>query len=180
MPRFEIQFPLEQVGELAGRFGYMDDAGLLRAGARARTRGYYTRAEFIAVCAWKTARSKPKIASNTAAAVRNATGRALAVLDEEARIGALLELVGVGVPTASTLLYFAFPDDYPILDVRALESLGVKPRSVYPVSFWLDYLRACRELARRCGVSIRTLDKALWQHSKERALGARAKPRQAA
>jgi hypothetical protein len=62
-----------------------------------------------------------------------------------------------------------FPDDYPILDVRALESLGVKPRSQYPVSFWLEYLSACRGLARRHGVSIRTLDKALWQHSKERA-----------
>jgi hypothetical protein len=82
-------------------------------------------------------------------------------------MNALLELKGVGVPTASTLLYVAFPDDYPILDVRALESLGVKPRSQYPVSFWLQYLDACRELARRCGVSIRTLDKALWQHSKE-------------
>ena len=71
------------------------------------------------------------------------------------------------MPTASTLLYFAFPDDYPILDIRALESLGVKPRSTYPVSFWLEYLDACRELAARAGVSIRTLDKALWQYSKE-------------
>jgi hypothetical protein len=79
----------------------------------------------------------------------------------------LLELEGVGVPTASTLLYFAFPDDYPILDVRALESLGVKARSQYPVSFWLGYLAACRQIARDAGVSVRTLDKALWQYSKE-------------
>ena len=82
---------------------------------------------------------------------------------------ALLGLAGVGVPTASVLLYCAFPRDYPILDVRALESLGVKPRSPYPVSFWLEYLAACRELAGHHGVSIRTLDKALWQHSKESA-----------
>jgi hypothetical protein len=81
----------------------------------------------------------------------------------------LLELDGVGVPTASTLLYCAFPDHYPILDVRALESLGVKPRSQYPLSFWLGYLDACRELAQQAGVSLRTLDKALWQHSKERS-----------
>jgi hypothetical protein len=101
--------------------------------------------------------------------VIEATSRALAPADEQTRISSLLELAGVGVPTASTLLYFAFPDDYPILDVRALESLGVKPRSQYPVSFWLDYLDACRGLARRHGVNIRTLDKALWQHSKERS-----------
>ena len=136
----------------------------------ARDRGYYTRAEFIEVCSWKTVRSRPKVAMNTAAAVVAATGRALAAVDEASRIAALLELEGVGVPTASTLLYFAFPADYPILDVRALESLGVKPRSTYPVSFWLEYLEACRELSRGAGVSIRTLDKALWQHSKELSL----------
>ena len=119
------------------------------------------------MCGWKTARSRPKVAANTEAAVVDATRRALGAGDETARIAALLELEGVGVPTASTLLYFAFPDDYPILDVRALESLGVKPRSQYPMSFWLEYLEACRALSRRSGVSIRTLDKALWQHSKE-------------
>ncbi len=119
------------------------------------------------MCAWKTVRSRPKVAANSEAAILDATGRALAAGDESTRIAALLELEGVGVPTASTLLYFAFPDDYPILDVRALESLGVKPRSQYPVSFWLEYLGACREIADRAGVSVRTLDKALWQYSKE-------------
>jgi hypothetical protein len=107
------------------------------------------------------------VAANPETAVIDATRRALSAADEASRMGALLELGGVGVPTASTLLYVAFPDDYPILDVRALESLGVKPRSTYPVGFWLEYLDACRGLARACGVSIRTLDKALWQHSKE-------------
>ena len=119
------------------------------------------------MCAWKTVRSRPKVAANTETAVVETTRQALAAVDETIRINALLTLAGVGVPTASTLLYFAFPDDYPILDIRALESLGVKPRSTYPVSFWLEYLNACRELARRAGVSLRTLDKALWQYSKE-------------
>lgn len=169
MPTFKLQFPATEIETLASRFGASDDARYLAAGATARARGHYTRAEFIEVCAWKTARSRPKVASNTEATVVDATRRALAATDERTRIQALLELAGVGVPTASTLLYFAFPDDYPILDVRALASLGVRPRSQYPVSFWLQYLGACRELARRCAVSMRRLDKALWQNSKERA-----------
>ena len=173
MPTFELQFPAGEIEAIAGRAGFEDSPRLIAAGAAARARGHYTREEFIAVCA---AKSKPRVASNTAAAVADATGRALACHDEAMRMSALLELTGVGVPTASTLLYFAFPSDYPILDVRALESLGVKSRSTYAVSFWLEYLYACRELARTSGVSIRTLDKALWQHSKERgakrALGA--------
>jgi hypothetical protein len=173
VPVFEVQFPPEQVPELAARFPPVDESARETIGAAARARGYYRRREFLLVCAWKTPRSGPRVALNSAPAVRVATRRALADPDEAARMRALLALDGVGVPTASTLLYFAFPALYPILDVRALESLGVKPRSQYPVSFWLGYLEACRALAAQCGVSIRTLDKALWQWSKERSAAAR-------
>lgn len=145
----------------------MDDSRCQAAGAAARSRGHYTREELIEVCGWKTRRSASKVASSTEDAVVDATRRSLATADEALRMDAMLELNGVGVPTASALLHFAFPDDYPILDVRALESLGVKARTQYPVSFWLEYLAACRGLALRHGVHIRTLDKALWQYSKE-------------
>ncbi len=170
MPTFELQFPIDQIEALAARFPPLDnDARLHEIGVGVRARGYYTREEFIEVCAWKTVRSRPKVSGNTEAAVVRATGLAMSTGSETARMTALLELDGVGVPTASTLLYCAFPDRYPILDVRALESLGVKARSQYPLSFWLGYLDACRELAQRAGASLRTLDKALWQHSKERS-----------
>jgi hypothetical protein len=83
---------------------------------------------------------------------------------------ALLSLEGVGVPTASALLHFGFPSDYPILDVRALESLGQPTtRTTYSVTYWLRYLAACRGLAAEHRVTLRTLDKALWQHSSELA-----------
>lgn len=169
MPDFELQFPIEEIEGLAARFPGDDGARLHEVGTAVRQRGYYTRDEFIEVCAWKTVRSRPKVAVNTETAVVGATRLALATVDEPARMTALLGLQGVGVPTASTLLYCALPDRYPILDVRALESLGVKARSQYPLSFWLEYLDACRELAQLAGVSLRTLDKALWQHSKERS-----------
>jgi len=167
---FALQFPPAEIAALAARFGDSDDGACLRAGAAARARGRYTRGEFLLLCEWKSARSRPLVAANTPARIGPATARALHAASGEAeRMAALLGLNGVGVPTASVLLHFAAPDRYPILDVRALESLGVKGRSVYPVSFWLGYVAACRELAARHGVSLRTLDKALWQHSKERA-----------
>jgi hypothetical protein len=164
---FELQFPVGDVQALARRFPSVDDRRLEAVGSAVRARGHYTRGEFIEVCAWKTPRSRPRVAGNPEPVVVATTGRALAVADEAKRMAALLELGGVGVPTASTLLYVVFPQDYPILDIRALESLGVKPRSTYPVSFWLAYLEACRTIARAAGVSLRTLDKALWQRSKE-------------
>jgi hypothetical protein len=181
--QFVLQFPPEEIAALAARFGDSDDGACGRAGAAARARGRYTRGEFLLVCAWKSARSRPLVAANSPAAVGRATRTALAATGEGVRIEALLALEGVGVPTASVLLHFAHPADYPILDVRALESLGAKGRSVYPVSFWLAYLAACRDLAARHGVCLRTLDKALWQHSKERAamtsgvIAARTRPR---
>ena len=167
LPTFRLALSPEQIESLAERFPASDDRRLLEVGAEVRARGYYARDEFIEVCAWKTPRSRPRVAANGESTVIDATRRALAAYDEATRFAALLELKGVGAPTASTLLYVAFPDDYPILDVRALESLGVKSRSTYPVSFWLAYLEACRALARENGVSLRTLDKALWQYSKE-------------
>src|SRR4051812_18994730 len=168
MPAFALQFDPNEIPGLAARFGETDDHAPEAAGRAAASRGWYAREEFLTVCAWKSPRSRPRVESNEPAAIEARTRDALAATDEVARMEALLELDGVGVPTASTLLYFADPERYAIFDVRALESLGVRGRSTYPVAFWLEYLYACRELARVHGVSLRTLDKALWQHSKER------------
>jgi hypothetical protein len=168
LPTFELQFPAAEIEALAGRFPALDDTPTIRLGAAARARGHYTRAEFLLVCAWKSPRTRPKVRVNSARAVRAATSVALNPAScEQARVEALLALEGVGVPTASTLLYMAFPADYPILDVRALHALGQKPRSGYTIGYWLAYLDACRAIAAQHGVSLRTLDKALWQWSKE-------------
>lgn len=170
--RFALQFPADDVPELAARFSYgkLDD-DCLTAGAAARARGSYTRDELILICNWKTktGRTEPLVASNSETAVELATARAFRTDDEAKRLEALTGLAGVGVPTASALLFFAFPNDYPILDERALASLGQKARSVYPTSYWIEYLLACRRIAGELGVPIRTLDKALWQKSKEGA-----------
>jgi hypothetical protein len=165
---FELQFPADEIRSLAERFEYEDDERVRAAGEAARRRGYYVRDEFLRICAWKTGRSKSKVASNREQEVERATRAAFETQDEAERIEALLELRGVGVPTASVLLHFASPREYPILDIRVLESLGQRGRTTYPVSYWLKYLDACRGLAVEHGVSLRVLDKALWQYSKER------------
>jgi hypothetical protein len=54
-----------------------------------------------------------------------------------------------------------------VLDVRALWSLGVEAPPAYTFEFWCEYVEACRALARGCRVPMRTLDRALWQYSRE-------------
>jgi hypothetical protein len=168
VPDFVLQFPLERVPELAGRYPAAEDGDGLAVGRRARERGHYTLAEFRRVCRWKTPRSAPLVAQNRAAAVRAATRVALgAAAGERERIEALLSLRGVGWPTASVLLHLADPDRYPILDVRALHALGVTAPSAYGFPFWEAYVETCTRLAGEAGVDGRTFDQALWQWSKE-------------
>jgi len=123
----------------------------------------------VLLCEWKTARSRSRVARNTDAFVEAITRAAFATEDESERMAALCALRGVEAPTASVLLHFAEPDRYPIIDWRALESLGERERATYPIPYWLAYVAACRALAAEAGVTMRVLDKALWQHSRERA-----------
>jgi hypothetical protein len=166
--QFALRFPLEQVRDYAARYAYPDDAPVIAIGQRARARGYYLLDEFVAVCRWKTPRTAPRVAMNTAAAVEDATRTALSeTSNERQRIEALRSLHGVEWPTASVLLHLAYPERYPILDKRAVQALGVRPPATYSFRFWKAYVDACRDLAGQAGVDGRTLDQALWQWSKE-------------
>lgn len=168
VPEFELRFPLSKVPFWAARYRYADDAAVEAIGVVARRRGWYTRDEFLVVTHWKTPRSKSRCERNEASAVEAITALALSTPDERLRSEALTGLQGVGFPTASVLLHLAHRDRYPILDYRALWSLGVEtPPSPYAFDFWWAYTEACRSLAAEAGVSMRTLDRALWQYSKE-------------
>jgi hypothetical protein len=86
---------------------------------------------------------------------------------ERLQIEVLTLLDGVSWPTASVILHFFHSAPYPIVDFRALWSLKNKVPKRYGFNFWQKYTSYCRGLSKRAGVSMRTLDRALWQFSKE-------------
>lgn len=166
--KFRLRFPVSEVMYWAARYSYADDAEVDKIGHAARERGWYTRAEFLTVTRWKTQRTKSRCEENDEASVKAATQLALSTPDERQRIEAFTRLHCVAYPTASVLLHFARPDLYPIIDFRALWSLGWdSPPPSYTFEFWWDYTLACRSYAKKAGVLVRTLDRALWQYSKE-------------
>jgi hypothetical protein len=166
-----LRIPERDVAAWAARFPDGDMGGDRRAEeirARVLARGYLTRREFLDLCAWKTPRSKPRCRRNKARTIETITRAALATHDEALKMDLLRLLDGVEWPTASTILHFCDARPYPILDVRAVWSLGYARSPSYSMRFWLEYVAVTRELAGRLGLSIRTLDKALWQYSKEK------------
>lgn len=119
---------------------------------------------------WKSVRSASYIQRNTDEYVREITRFALTTPSERARIEVLTVLSGVGWPTASVILHLYHAERYPILDVRALWSVGADLEHKYDFCFWFKYVQFCRQQAEKATVDMRTLDRALWQYSKEQQL----------
>jgi hypothetical protein len=167
-PRLRLRFDPKHVRPLAARFGEGGDEQIEREVVpRARANGYLTKPDFLALCAWKSPRSRPRCEANDEAYVRAVTAVALSTPSERLRVEALTLLDGVHWPTASAILHFCHPEPYPVLDWRALWSLGVEGTVRYDFALWSEYTRCCRALARRCRVGMRDVDRALWQYSKE-------------
>ncbi len=169
MTKFNLKFDAALILELAERYYYPEEDKIINEIApSAKSQGYFTKEQFQQLCLWKTSRSKSRVSLNPAPFIEEATRISLATPIEEIRVGVLTLLHGVLWPTASTMLHFAHRDPYPILDVRALWSLGVDPPpSFYTFGYWWDYTQFCRALAEKNAVSMRVLDRALWQYSKE-------------
>lgn len=159
--------PLADVHEWIARFGDEADGDpVLDVIAPAvRARGHFLRDEFLETYAWKTRRTLGQARKYSESEIADVTGVAFRQGDEKLRICLLRALDGVDWPVASTLLHVGLSADYPIMDFRALWSLGSTRPAYVNFEFWWAYVRCCRELAARAGVTVRALDKALWAYS---------------
>lgn len=166
--QFDLRPRLEELPTLSTRYSYGSDDDVIAALVDGvRSRGYLTKAELQKVGRWKSPRSVHWMEANAETYVSEITGFALAARDERARVEPLTLLTGVGWPTATVLLHFFHEDRYPILDYRALWTVRSKVPSSCSFEFWWEYVLYARGLAERSALDMRTLDRALWQYSKE-------------
>jgi len=164
-----LRFPSRQIRHWSSRYEANDLEREIEAqiSPAVRASGFYSKDQFLALCRWKTARTQSRCRSNDEAFVRAITATALTTEHERLRIEVVTLLNGVEWPTASVLLHFGHTAPYPILDYRALWSLGVNTPPDYNFRFWWSYVEFCRRLAEKEAISMRALDRALWQFSKE-------------
>lgn len=176
-------------GEIPGyikRYTRQYPIGRLERGLNARRgiiriNGYLTLGDLCAVCDWKAPRAAGHARLNTDAEVQEITEFALSTKEERLRVEVLQVLHGVNYPTASVILHFFHPEPYPIIDYRALWTFGFEQPTSYTFPFWWTYVESCRDLlgrARRVApkLTMRHLDRALWQYSKENQLPLRSAP----
>ena len=168
LPNFILQFPEADLQFWADRYKYKPGGSIESITNQVKSQGFAFRNQLLAICEWKTHRALDHVAENEEEYIKEVTQFALSTDDERCRIEALTIISGVKWPTASVILHFCHLDKYPILDVRALQSFGVDIRKVkVNYEFWWKYVETCRELSARRDLDMRTIDKAMWQYSKE-------------
>lgn len=138
---FKLRFHKRAIAKWAGRYPHEYDTEIEDVLVPlVKARGYLLKPEFERFCKWKTPRSQSRVANNPAEYIEALTKTALSTPNERLRIEVLLLLSGVRWPTASVILHFCHAEPYPILDVRALWSLGIDASTVpYNFEFWWEY-----------------------------------------
>jgi hypothetical protein len=173
----EPDLTLEQARALVAKYlekgGEQKDRDALAAGDRLRTR--LSVEDFQALVEWKTNnRGFTRLDKNTDAEVLDAIRLALDAKCPRSAIAVLIGLDGVGVPVASAIMTMLKPESHTVIDFRALETLGYKG-DYSSISFYLRYLDYCTKLANKWGMSLRNLDRALWQWSKDKGASGQTK-----
>jgi hypothetical protein len=164
----KLRFPESKIEHWAQKYSYARNEGeLLALHEAVRAVGHLNKPQLRLLAQWKSPRSAPYIENNSEGFIREITHFALGTIDERARIEALTLLDGVLWPTASVILHVFHVERYPILDFRALWSVGMEVPSQYTFAFWLPYVKYGRSVAQRNGVTMRVLDRALWQFSND-------------
>ncbi len=170
----KLKFSVKDLDYWAGQYNYpKGDDEPTRIGEWAREKGYLTKAQFVALAAWKSERPRRRHERNSENVIREVTRFALATRVEPLPLTSLQLLGGVQARTASAILHFCHRRPYPIMDVRAVWSLGIDKAPSDWVAFWPEYVRACRKLSKEGQVSMRVLDRALWAYSSSQGQVAR-------
>src|SRR5262245_34756221 len=140
----QLRFPIDRIQELSDRYvaelrprdRELTDQITQTVFPSYKQRGWLTKTEFLKVCEWKTPSSKSGCAANDASLIQEISALARTTASEQLRIQAWTILAGVGWPTGSVFLHFAFPGRYPILDFRALWSVSTEKPAQYSFFFW--------------------------------------------
>lgn len=85
-------------------------------------KGTISKGTFIDILNWKAPRVKGIVKLNEFDTYDKAFRKCFKAPNDE-KLAILNELYGIGVPVASTILHFMYPQSFPIMDIRTVETL---------------------------------------------------------
>ena len=146
--------------------------------SHAKKQGYFNKPEFLVMCSWKSPRPRHLYQSNSGAEIRRVSIKLFAAECEKQKVELLTSLKGVGVPTAAAILTLTDPQDYGVIDIRVWQLLyqygavATRPSGVgFSTENWLEFLERLRYWARKFNVTVRDVERALFEHHKEHQSG---------
>ena len=122
----KIKFRMDEIQYWASRYIYPYEDLANKISERIRGAEFIEKDDFFALCKWKSPRSINHCMKNTPDLIKEVSMMAFHTNNEHLRIKIFTLLEGVSWPTASVLLHFGHKDPYPIMDFRALWSLGTR------------------------------------------------------
>jgi thermostable 8-oxoguanine DNA glycosylase len=167
-------------GILTLRLGNCPDpaTNLISKLSHIKQQAYFNKPEFLAMCNWKSPRPRHLYQSNSSADIRRVSIKLFAAKCEKQKVELLTSLRGVGVPTASAILTLTDPQDYGVIDIRVWQLLyqygavATRPSGVgFSTENWLEFLERLRYWARKFNVTVRDVERALFEHHKEHQSG---------
>lgn len=134
--------------------------------------GDYSLENLRPIIAWKASRALGHVGQNTAGELEEALSLVVKGVSDRASIAILMGLSGVRAPMASAILTAIAPERFTVID--KLAPLEQRRWDLTP-DFYIAYLKFCRATADKQGLSLRDLDRALWQYSNRGEPGWRKK-----
>jgi thermostable 8-oxoguanine DNA glycosylase len=132
-------------------------------------RGWLNRDEFLTICLWKSRRPKKLYEQNSYYEIKSLTKICFKEKDERKKILFLTNLKGVSIPTASAILSVLNPIDYPIIDVRCVQSLKQLKYinwTTITIHTWNVYLSTIRKLSLEYNKTAREIEKGLFAYNR--------------
>lgn len=132
-------------------------------------RGTLSKSTFVRILDWKSPRVKGIVKLNEFSIYARTIGAAYNADDAE-KLEILLGLHGIGAPVGSTLLHFIYPDLFPIIDVRTVETLYYAGRIKSNSTAFLHYAPFRSEMLKiveeNATFTLRQIDRALFAYHK--------------
>lgn len=156
------------LNEHAGRYAEPEEDDRLSSLADSFVDGSWTTEDIEWIVRWKSPRVMGYFSKNDPDTVRERVEDTLATRRIRQKMNHLTSLDGVGVRVASAILTFMDPTQFTVMDRRAWQALvemGYLPEGFATdpdVDAYLVYLGVCWALSNEHDVSLRTLNRALW------------------